>query len=86
MVPIGGEVVLRHGIQSNEEIASFAALSPAVLPGGKIEVYLAVGAEAEYEYRLNPGDTFPVRDQTWKLDRVDNPGARRWHVHLVRVA
>lgn len=79
------EVWLSHGIQANEDIASFAALWPALHPDGKIEVTLAVGAEAEHEYLLHPGDTFPVRDQTWKVDRVENPGKPTWEIRLVRV-
>jgi hypothetical protein len=78
-------IELRNGRQVNLSIASFAALSPAVYPDGKIEVTLAVGAESEYEYELHPGDTFPVRDQTWKLDHIDDPGTREWVMHLVRI-
>lgn len=80
------EVWLSHGIQANEDIASFAAYSPGVLPDGTIQVKLAIKADAEYKHRLHPGDTFPIRDQIWKLDRVENPDKPNWEVRLVRVS
>jgi hypothetical protein len=79
------EILVWHGIQANEDIGSFSAYNAAVLPDGSTEVYLAVTAGDEYEYTLHPGDTFPVRDQTWKLDHVENPGQPDWLVVLRRV-
>jgi hypothetical protein len=35
---------------------------------------------------VHVGDTFPVNDQTWKLDRVENPEGSDWTVVLTRVA
>ncbi|GAA2253576.1 hypothetical protein GCM10010402_05890 [Actinomadura luteofluorescens] len=44
------------------------------------EVVVAVKDDGEHKFRLNPGDVFPVGDQTWRLERVvdsggDMPGA-----------
>lgn len=80
-----GEIALRHGIQVNIDLGSFSAYNAAVLPDGSTEVYLAISADGEHEYTLHPGDIFPVRDQIWKLDYVENSGQPDWLVVLRRV-
>jgi hypothetical protein len=78
---------LRHGIIANRSIGRFAAWTPYLLPDGTAEVKIGVVTDGEHEYRLHPGDTFPVRDQTWKLDHVENAEDRaNWRVHIVRVS
>ncbi|MFG2089797.1 MULTISPECIES: DUF6406 domain-containing protein [unclassified Spirillospora] len=42
--------------------------------GGPLEVVVAVKDDNEHKFTLRPGDTFPVGDQTWRLDRVIDPG------------
>ena len=79
------EFVLRHGHQVNLDVASFACFGPYVSDDGKVEVKLGVAAETDQDHFLRPGDTFQVRDQTWKLDRVENADTPDWGVHLVRV-
>jgi hypothetical protein len=37
-------------------------------------------------YVLQLGETFPVRDETWKLDRVEDASSPDWRVYLVRVS
>jgi hypothetical protein len=79
------KILLWHGVQANEDIGSFGVFNAVALPDGTPEVYLAVTTDKEYEYTLHPGDTFPVRDQTWKLDRVEDPGGSDWTVVLTKV-
>ena len=81
------KATLRHGTQANYAIASFVAWSPYPLPDGTIEVKIAVETDEDREYGFHPRDTFPVRDQTWKLDHVENAEDRaNWRVHIVRVS
>jgi hypothetical protein len=80
------EIVLRHGRQRNLDVASLACIGTAISPDGTIKVKLNVATETDQQYFLHPGDTFQVRDQTWKLDRVENADKPDWEVHLVRVA
>jgi hypothetical protein len=78
---------LRHGTQVNYSMASFVAWTPYLLSDGTTEVKIAVETDQDREYRLHPGDTFQVRDQTWKLDHIENPEDRaNWRVHIVRVS
>lgn len=77
------EVTLRSGTQASAGAASFACPAPQVYPDGRIAIILDVSTG--HEYLLHPGDTFPVHDQTWQLDRVDNPGTDHWRVRLVRI-
>jgi hypothetical protein len=79
------EVTLRSGIQASTGIASFACLAPEVYPDGRVAVILDVSTGSGDEYLLHPGDTFPVHDQTWQLDRVDDPGTGHWRVRLIRI-
>lgn len=80
------EFWLFHGSQANKSIGSFAAYDPVVLPDGTVLVKLSVEADGEYKYRLNPGDTFSVGDQIWRLNHVENPDKPDWEVQLVRVS
>jgi len=82
----GTEITLRAGIQASTGAASFGCPAPLVYPDGRVAVPLDVGTDADHEYLLHPGDTFPVRDQTWRLAWVDNPGADNWTVCLVRIS
>jgi hypothetical protein len=80
------EIVLRHGLQANVSIGSFSVVYADEGPGGgPPEVLVSVAADGEHEYVLRPGDTFPVRDETWKLGRVENPGKHDWTVVLTKV-
>ncbi|URM99382.1 hypothetical protein LUW76_36505 [Actinomadura madurae] len=44
--------------------------------GDPPEVVLFIKDESERDLTLRPGDTFPIGDQTWVLDRVDFGGTR----------
>lgn len=80
------EIGLRPNRQRNTDIGSFAAVNVhGGVDGGPPEVDLVVETDEEHDFVLHPGDTFPVREQTWKLDRVENPGSHNWTVVLSRV-
>ncbi|KIF05838.1 hypothetical protein PL81_10920 [Streptomyces sp. RSD-27] len=77
------EVRLWHGMAEESDKGRFAVIYVYAPPGEPLTVRLAVvDAEAERKYTLNVGDTFPVRDETWTLDRVDNPDSDEWVVIL----
>jgi hypothetical protein len=80
------ETTLHNGIEASAGMASLTCLAPMVYPDGRVAVSVDVGSDTGHEYLLHPGETFPVRDQTWKLDRVDNAGTDDWQVHLVRIS
>ncbi|MFE9967139.1 DUF6406 domain-containing protein [Streptomyces sp. NPDC005525] len=50
-----------------------------------VSVALVVATDAERDYDLGLGDTFPVRDETWTLDRVENLPNPDWWVVLRKV-
>ena len=79
------QIVLRHGHQANVGIGRFGVLNVDARENNPLVVRLGVVDDEEHRYNLRLGDTFPVRDQTWRLDRVDNPGGRDWTVTLSRV-
>jgi Family of unknown function (DUF6406) len=79
------EIVLRHGLQANVNIGRFGVLNVDARENNPLVVRLGVVDDEEHRYNLRLGDTFPVRDQTWRLDRVENPGGRDWTVTLSRV-
>lgn len=82
------EVWVSDGIQANEDIASFGAVNVFRGSEGTTEVDLHVflpDLKEEVAHVLHPGDTFLVRDQTWKLDHVENPDKPNWEIRLVRV-
>ena len=84
------QAVLNHGTVVNGTTACFGCISAYRLPDGTIEAIVVVmpnASDSHEEFTLHPGDTFPVRDQTWKLDHVENAEDRaNWRVHIVRVS
>lgn len=80
-----GEIALRNGIQVNVDIGSLSSFNAARLPDGTEEVYLSVSNDEERECTLRVGETFPVRDQIWRLDDVVNAGSADWNIVLRRV-
>ena len=79
------EVTLHNGIEASAGIASITCVTPMIYSDGRVAVSVDVGVGAGHEYLLHPGETFPIHDQTWKLDRIDNPGTDYWRVRLIRV-
>ncbi|MEV0401950.1 DUF6406 domain-containing protein [Actinoallomurus sp. NPDC050550] len=80
-----GEIGLRNGIQVNTDLGSFSAFNATLLSDGTKEVYLSVSTDETRHYTLGLGDTFPVRDQTWKLDQIENAGKPNWYIVLRRL-
>jgi hypothetical protein len=83
------KIVLWHGIQSSEGIASLAAGRPVSSSARHLGdgcPLLPAGQEGGAAYVLYPGDTIPLRDQARKRDRIDNPDRDDWLAHLARVA
>lgn len=80
------QVTLRQGHLVGRAVGDFGGISTYVSPEGDAEVQIFVDADGEHEYWLRPGDTFPVCNQTWKLDRIENPEDKHWTALLVRVA
>lgn len=87
------EIAISQGIQINANVAYFAASPPFLLDDGTLEVDVHTFVEdeggdddQEQTHVLHPGDTFQVRDQTWKLDHVENLDTDDWLVYIVRVA
>ncbi|MEV5988672.1 DUF6406 domain-containing protein [Streptomyces sp. NPDC052051] len=58
-----------------------------IRPGGPpVTVYLVVHAAGRREFELGIGDTFPVHDDTWTIERVDGLGTGgNWRVVLSKV-
>lgn len=80
------EIRLRPGRQRNTSVGSFGVIFVDAREGHPLTVRLGVAtgetAEEERRYLLHPGDTFPVGDRTWRLERVENPTTRDWTVVL----
>ncbi|MGW7363700.1 DUF6406 domain-containing protein [Streptomyces sp. NPDC054841] len=79
------EVRLWPRVPGESDNAWFAVIYVYEPPGEPLTVRLVVDADGEQKYTLHVGDTFPVRDETWKLDRVDDPDSEDWVVILRRV-
>ncbi|MFF3359407.1 DUF6406 domain-containing protein [Streptomyces sp. NPDC002917] len=79
------EVFLEHGVPGELDGVTYAVRSVRVPKGCPVSVALVVVTDAERDYDLGIGDTFPVRDQTWTLDRVDNLPNPDWWVVLRKV-
>ena len=74
-----GEISIRHGVPRRAATASFGVIHVDARPGHPLTVRLGVKDGEERRYTLEPGDTFPVRDELWVLDRVDDPSGD-WRV------
>lgn len=79
------EVGLRPSWQANLEAGSVGVIYVDAREGLPLTVRLSVGTDENRKYNLHIGDTFPIRDQTWKLERVDDPSSN-WTVTLTRIA
>ncbi|WP_406480803.1 DUF6406 domain-containing protein [Streptomyces platensis] len=78
---------LWHGIQRNTENASFAVNDIYRESDASVRVLLRVAAPEVQHHTLRIGETFPVRDETWKLAELTGwPSEDDWTVVLRRVA
>ncbi|MFD4242211.1 DUF6406 domain-containing protein [Streptomyces sp. NPDC058525] len=78
------EIWLRRGIPHQEDFAFFGVIHVDARPDHPLTVRLGVNADEERRYTLEPGDTFPVRDELWTLDRVVDPSGD-WRVVIRKV-
>ncbi|MET7344150.1 DUF6406 domain-containing protein [Streptomyces sp. NPDC087866] len=79
------EVVLVHGIPRERDSVTYVVRSVRVTEEIPVSVDLVVAADQERDYLLGIGDTFPVREETWALDRVENLLQPDWRVVLRKV-
>ncbi|WP_327255103.1 DUF6406 domain-containing protein [Streptomyces sp. NBC_01244] len=81
---MASEVSIRRGAPTRTSIALFDVIDVDARPGLPLTVRLGFDDGEEHRYTLEPGDTFSVRDETWVLDRVEDP-AGNWRVFIRRV-
>jgi hypothetical protein len=82
------EIALAPNTQANRPIGSFSVIHVHAPQGQATTVRLAVGSDGEEaRHSLTVGDVFPVQDQQWKLDRVEDLSSPTgdWTVVLSRV-
>ncbi|MFD7757239.1 DUF6406 domain-containing protein [Streptomyces sp. NPDC059757] len=79
------EVFLRHGVPGERDGVTYVVRSVRVPKGLSVSVALVVVTDREQDYILGIGDTFPVRDETWALDRVENLPRPDWWVVLRKI-
>ncbi|GAA2253586.1 hypothetical protein GCM10010402_05900 [Actinomadura luteofluorescens] len=72
-------VALQEGTQAYLEGGAKVGLVDVNMgeDGDPSEVILFVRDDGENEFTLRLGDTFPVGDQTWKVDRIEEIGGGR---------
>ncbi|MCX5199166.1 hypothetical protein OOK31_35690 [Streptomyces sp. NBC_00249] len=80
------EIRLRPRRTGGSDNARFAVIHLYDPPGEPLTVRLVVAADGEQKYTLGVGDTFPVREETWSLDRVENLESEDWVVILRKVS
>ncbi|MFF3359406.1 DUF6406 domain-containing protein [Streptomyces sp. NPDC002917] len=85
MNAMADEVSLRHGVPGELDGVSYIVRRVRAPKERPVSVALVVITDREQDYDLGIGDTFPVRDQTWKLDRVDNLPNPDWRVILRKI-
>lgn len=82
------EIALAPNTQANRPIGSFSVIHVHAPPGQATTVRLAVeSAGEEARHSLTVGDVFPVQEQQWKLDRIEDlySPTGDWTVVLSRV-
>ena len=79
---MAAEVSLRHGVPGERDGVSYVVRRVYAPRDRPVSVALVVVTDAERDYDLGIGDTFPVRDETWTLDRVENLPNPDWRVVL----
>ncbi|MER7338901.1 DUF6406 domain-containing protein [Streptomyces sp. NPDC000075] len=81
---MASEVSIRRGAPTRTAVAFFGVIDVDARPGHPPRVRLGFDDGEEHRCTLVPGDTFPVRDETWALDRVEDP-AGDWQVIIRKV-
>ncbi|WP_425473579.1 DUF6406 domain-containing protein [Streptomyces tailanensis] len=81
-------IALSPNTQANRPIGSFSVIHVHAPRDQAPTVRLSVeSGGAETRHSLAPGDVFPVQDQEWKLDRIEDlhSPSGDWTVVLTRV-
>jgi hypothetical protein len=81
-------IALSPNEQANRPIGSFSVIHVHAPKGQTPTVRLFVASgDTEARHSLAPGDVFPVQDQEWKLDRIEDlySPSGNWTVVLTRV-
>ncbi|MFJ2593417.1 DUF6406 domain-containing protein [Streptomyces erythrochromogenes] len=79
---MASEIMLRHAIPVALAGVTFVAIhvhAPAGLPP---TVSLGVVTDEEKDYDLRVGETFPVRGETWVVDRVEDQSSPGYRVFI----
>ncbi|MGW7361913.1 DUF6406 domain-containing protein [Streptomyces sp. NPDC054841] len=79
------EVRLRPRVTGGSDNARFAVIHLYAPTDEPLTVRLVVAADGEHKHTLGVGDAFPVRDEIWKLDRVEDLEGEDWVVILRKV-
>ncbi|MFG2643766.1 DUF6406 domain-containing protein [Streptomyces sp. NPDC048370] len=79
------EVWLWPRVVGDSDNARFSVIHLYAPADEPLSIQLLVAADAEHTHTLHVGDMFPVRDETWKFERVDNLESERWLVLLRKV-
>ncbi|MDT0573122.1 DUF6406 domain-containing protein [Streptomyces sp. DSM 3412] len=82
------EIALAPNTQANRPFGSFSVIHVHAPQGQATTVRISVtSAGEEARYSLTVGDVFPVQDQQWKLDRIEDlhSPSGDWTVVLSRV-
>ncbi|MFF9017925.1 DUF6406 domain-containing protein [Streptomyces sp. NPDC014870] len=82
---MSNEVWLWPRVVGDSDNARFSVIHLYALAGEPLRIRLLVVADEERTYDLELGETFPVREETWKFERVDNLEGERWLVLLRKV-
>ncbi|MFB8087918.1 DUF6406 domain-containing protein [Streptomyces sp. NPDC055992] len=79
------EVFLRNAVPAKRDGVRFVVRGVHLPDGLPVSVDLVVVTDQERDHLLGIGDTFPVREETWVLDRVENLPTLDWRVVLRKV-
>lgn len=81
------EVGLQHGSQLRLDAGMKIGLVSVRegRDGAPPTVAISTMDDSEHDFILHPGDTFPLGDQTWRLDHVKDAGKRNSTVILARI-
>ncbi|MEU8772325.1 DUF6406 domain-containing protein [Streptomyces sp. NPDC048606] len=78
------EIKIGPGVLTDSPLGAFGVIDVDARPGLPLTVRLGVDDGEERRYTLSLGDTFPVRGELWRLDRVEDPDGD-YRVYLRKV-
>ncbi|MER7733127.1 DUF6406 domain-containing protein [Streptomyces erythrochromogenes] len=78
------EIIISRDAPTRNALGFFGVIDVDSRPEHPLTVRLVVEDGEERRYTLEPGDTFPVRNEMWALDRVEE-AHDDWRVFIRRV-